>query len=1401
MPKLEQLKADMERNEAFRAYGAKAPDTATLGEQLQKYHEWLGRERTRIDEETGLNPDELRAHRCISLYSLSQTQAFLDTLRQRNPEYFDTSVRGLLGLSVLSWMRLPPTDSAPLVKHYRHWLDDALDDTTVAMTELGVRAQLGRDEREALTHGFGKYQHEDLGEARQAGLLYQQAKETENEVKRRVLALLGQDGEDVSGLSARKCGELAQAGIDRLIQEIAYCADTILESRRDHPQDPEEKRFRRGLRRSVRDRQELIESLELCQRQLRETAATTTGAEDMHSQETRMAELMFAPLNQKFRALNQKVVDAGLDLRTDVNRIEANIARKKLELQRLIALIPAQHEQLASESETLKKLQAYPRSEMRAEYARSVQELKGRIEATQHYHEQVARELAFLDAQYTAARDAIDQELEEHEQLLAMRDAAKDELAWIKKLRKVDKALNIYCSAFGVSFPLLLQIGHLVGGTGGGAVGGTSTALVAGLQGFFAAGGGTMGLLSGALETGGVGAILYQCKPYDTGSFSLSLKLGLSFGLPGDWGGKVGLALVYDAGINIQDDRRFRATSTLTVQAAAEASLPELFEASISADLVKDATTFEYKDHYQWAAWLAQKWANIFAWARACALYQRSGNRLDQPTPKDLANIRELALITLTNHPKTREIFNRTAKFMEEPILRVEQRELLGGMSAEVSFVEVFGAGFEGERPGEPHYIKREYDAHTQRLREMQKEGRNWSVGGSLTVLASVALTYSSTERHSNPDNNGYALNLKLSYPGTTQSSTWLNTPSQEAPATHFGEWIETHLSPLADKLSKGAPSFQNFSGPLKTTEFTQLSTALSLADIEINFVRSDLPDGKTAWVLQYWRPVFSSTTSLSQSIPLHAGINLDVGGSLGLSRSYKEQLGTNTLTYVRLVYHGFMNRTPPDFRGDPEKTRPEEAWGWTLWDGFAQAHKKQLYKLCRNVAKDDTWAAKEALLLTGHEAFIAACKKLPKDFDDKAFGTAKKALDTFLEAARKTDYHKDCEDGWKVLEAGEFMWSINPYQLALEIARTRSAAYKLDHATQGLHAPRRGLKEQIAEDRTPKPDGQKNPAYWIPDAQAPKCMACGVRFGLVTRRHHCRNCGGVFCGKCSSKQRPVPARGHREPVRVCDACDTLLSGKTGAPVRVLDPAKAQLAQGLRNPVLGQGGHPQIQAKPSSQHPLLPPKQDSKHEDGDGEFVMIIEESEPHKGKATDLLGKGGKPQEKPGLMLKGSGGKGKDSGTLNYSLTEGHQRLLEQARRKNLAVPANGDCLFAALVAMGAYQGTARQFRTAVAQQVRSGKIDVRASGIAKATLADYLERPGFFGGTEQQDCIADSFPQVIALALKANLHIYNPTGDLTQIEVPGAKKTYPLIRFEARDGQGGDERKVPHFHATQPL
>ncbi|AKJ03671.1 FYVE-type zinc finger protein [Archangium gephyra] len=78
-------------------------------------------------------------------------------------------------------------------------------------------------------------------------------------------------------------------------------------------------------------------------------------------------------------------------------------------------------------------------------------------------------------------------------------------------------------------------------------------------------------------------------------------------------------------------------------------------------------------------------------------------------------------------------------------------------------------------------------------------------------------------------------------------------------------------------------------------------------------------------------------------------------------------------------------------------------------------------------------------------------------------------------------------------------------------------------------------------------PPRRLNRPVWQPDSEVSRCTKCMTSFGLFTRKHHCRQCGKIFCSSCSSKTMVVvkPAtkpdeqdvEQSAEAVRVCDGC------------------------------------------------------------------------------------------------------------------------------------------------------------------------------------------------------------------------------------------------------------------------
>lgn len=86
-------------------------------------------------------------------------------------------------------------------------------------------------------------------------------------------------------------------------------------------------------------------------------------------------------------------------------------------------------------------------------------------------------------------------------------------------------------------------------------------------------------------------------------------------------------------------------------------------------------------------------------------------------------------------------------------------------------------------------------------------------------------------------------------------------------------------------------------------------------------------------------------------------------------------------------------------------------------------------------------------------------------------------------------------------------------------------------------------------------------------------CHHCRSEFSFTLRKHHCRNCGQIFCHECSAKMCTLPKFGIEKEVRVCDVCYSSLQksatvtsqkraeGPNDLPAEYLNSSLAQQAQ------------------------------------------------------------------------------------------------------------------------------------------------------------------------------------------------------------------------------------------------
>uniref|UniRef100_A0A3Q3WYY5 Hepatocyte growth factor-regulated tyrosine kinase substrate n=1 Tax=Mola mola TaxID=94237 RepID=A0A3Q3WYY5_MOLML len=132
----------------------------------------------------------------------------------------------------------------------------------------------------------------------------------------------------------------------------------------------------------------------------------------------------------------------------------------------------------------------------------------------------------------------------------------------------------------------------------------------------------------------------------------------------------------------------------------------------------------------------------------------------------------------------------------------------------------------------------------------------------------------------------------------------------------------------------------------------------------------------------------------------------------------------------------------------------------------------------------------------------------------------------------------------------------------------------------------------------------------WV---DAEECHRCRVQFGVMTRKHHCRACGQIFCGKCSSKYSTIPKFGIEKEVRVCEPCFELLNNQPSlSPPLKKSESKAPASGSAELP-------PEYLTSPLSQQSQMPPKRDEAalQEEEELQLAIALSQSEAEEKERT----------------------------------------------------------------------------------------------------------------------------------------------------------------------------------------
>lgn len=471
----------------------------------------------------------------------------------------------------------------------------------------------------------------------------------------------------------------------------------------------------------------------------------------------------------------------------------------------------------------------------------------------------------------------------------------------------------------------------------------------------------------------------------ETGSMDIGLKVGVSAGMSspdGSTKASAGVFIKVGLNVNVQDDRKFRATGSIGIGSELGGSFAgEMVKAGISSGLTGSFTRV-FLDDNQWAAWLAFKLAKLHAHMRHAMTrtshFKGSGkSKIDKD---DMAMLEEAFGPDGAAYAKQILKYNR-GDIPENAITSVTALKAELGANSNLFLI---GADLSKSEQA-MRFTKEDGSSHT---------GYVGSYSSTIKVGAlSLTATRNSIVGHANPDNDGEYINLALTLPPPTAE-----VAIEDPDAGNSAEVLQD----AGDLLKEiGLPEnddavpdwYSNLSKVIsgKIASFPALKKCMDVFDkigisvskkygYEVNYVQND---DTGIYHEQYRRQIGGAGLSVSGSAPVMPGLNVDAGIEMSAGRTQNEQLGTTTTTYIETVYNGLAPRDRRDV-----KVGVLDNFSNGQWRTWATGHRQSILAIARGLTNTRSNVYKEvgdgALKTLSDKIFSG--KKTPADVSNSDF-------------------------------------------------------------------------------------------------------------------------------------------------------------------------------------------------------------------------------------------------------------------------------------------------------------------------------------------------------------------------------------------------------------------------------